>query len=65
MSWIINGELDSAITLVRSDYERITKKSISKKDMLMKLIYDNENTRRLLESNGFKINKKLFKMPKL
>ena len=65
MSWVINGDLDRAITLLRDDWERLTKKSISKKDMIMKLIYDNENTRKTLESNGIKIKKKLHKLPKL
>jgi len=63
MSWIVDGKLDDAITLIRADYERIANKSISKKNMLFKLIYDNENTRKLLESHGVKIDKNLFKLP--
>jgi len=63
MSWIINGKLDDAITLIRADYERVAKKSISKKNMLFKIIYENDSTRRLLESHGVKIDKALFKLP--
>jgi len=65
MSWIVSGNLDTAITLIREDYERITKKSISKKDMILKILYQNENTRKILESNGVKVDKQIFKMPKV
>lgn len=65
MGWNINGELDEAITLSRDDYERATKITISKKDFVLKLLYENDSVKRLLESNGYKLNKKLFKMPKL
>jgi len=65
MSWVISDDLDNAITLIREDYERITKKSISKKDMILKILYQNDGTRRLLESNGVRVNKKIFKMPKV
>lgn len=65
MSWILNGKLDEHVTLLRNQWEVKNNKSISKKDFLLKLIYENDNTRKILEQSGIRVDKKLTKMPKL
>jgi len=65
MSWIISGSLDEEITLIREHWERVTGKSISKKDLIKKLIYENMNTRKIIETSGLRVDKHLIKLPKI
>ena len=65
MTWTINGDLDLEITTIRDHWERVTGKSISKKDLIKKLIYENMNTRKIIETSGMKVKKELIKLPKL
>lgn len=65
MVWTVDGDLDEYVTLLRNDYEKKTGKSISKKDFLKKLVYENDNMRSILEVNGIKPKKDLLRLPKL
>ena len=65
MSWIIEGDLDEEITAIRNHWERVTGKTISKKDLIKKLIYENETARKVIETQGMRIKKNVIKLPKL
>lgn len=65
MVWSVDDDLDKHITIIREDYERATGERLSKKDLLKKLIYDNERTKTVLESYGIKVSKELLNLPKI
>jgi hypothetical protein len=65
MSWIVEKDLDEVINAIRENWERATGKSISKKDLIKKLVYENENARKVVEFNGIKIKKEIDRLPRL
>lgn len=65
MAWIVSPDLDEQITVIREAYERENGRSISKKDMIKKLIFENPIARSIIENNGIKIDKEIKKLPSL
>lgn len=65
MTWTVEDDLDEVINAIRKNWENVTGKTISKKDLIKKLVYENENTRRVVEINGIKIKKEIDRLPKL
>jgi len=64
MSWIVEEDLDEVINAIRENWEKATGKTISKKNLIKKLVYENENTRKVIENSSIGIKKDIDKLPR-
>ena len=64
MSWIVEEDLDEVINAIRENWEKATGKTISKKNLIKKLVYENENTRKVIENSSIGIKKEIDKLPR-
>jgi hypothetical protein len=58
MAWIVDRDLDEEVTLARNQWEKLTGKTISKKEYIKSLLYGNDFARNVLETSGKKLNRK-------
>jgi len=65
MTWAVRDDLDKLIIIARDDWEKHSGKTISKKNFIKKLMYENQNIRKVLENCSIGITKEIDNLPKL